>query len=472
MAHDRLAFYTDLRGSTLSELLALLSVVPAALLLRRALPLAAWPHTLALDLALPLALLLAATSARSTLPWRTAAALAPADAAPGLARQWAGPVTLTLLALALWATGRAQRKKSGRKSEGPRDQRQRPEAGRRAFVSVYRAAMMLATCLAILAVDFDAFPRRFAKTETFGVSLMDAGVGGFVFSAALVSRAARQPPSAAPGRVGPPSGLWTRLLRALRAAAPLWVLALARLAATRGAALDAHVSEYGVHWNFFMTLASVALVVALLDVPARWAAPLGAALLAAYQSALSAGGLTAYVLTQPRTNLLHANKEGVCSWLGFLALYLLGVGAGRVALHAPYRSPRALLRAALLVGATFALALAVGATVQPPSRRLANAAYVLLCAAVNGYVLLACALVDALTTRAQQPPPPSPLLDAVNENQLLTFLAANLLTGAVNLALDTQSQPAAVAVPLLAVYMLCVSGVALAAKKLGIRLKI
>jgi hypothetical protein len=43
---------------------------------------------------------------------------------------------------------------------------------RKPWLSIYRALLMLHTCAAILAVDFPVFPRRFAKVETFGVSLV------------------------------------------------------------------------------------------------------------------------------------------------------------------------------------------------------------------------------------------------------------------------------------------------------------
>lgn len=42
----------------------------------------------------------------------------------------------------------------------------------RSFISNFRSGMMLLTCIAILAVDFRVFPRRHAKTEDAGVSLV------------------------------------------------------------------------------------------------------------------------------------------------------------------------------------------------------------------------------------------------------------------------------------------------------------
>lgn len=45
------------------------------------------------------------------------------------------------------------------------------------FITLFRGGNLLMTCLSILAVDFPAYPRRFAKTELFGFSLMDTGAG-------------------------------------------------------------------------------------------------------------------------------------------------------------------------------------------------------------------------------------------------------------------------------------------------------
>lgn len=109
-------------------------------------------------------------------------------------------------------------------------------------ITSFRAYMNIATATAILAVDFTVFPRRFAKAETYGTGLMDVGVGLYVFSMALVSREARQQPSES-------------LVRGWKTLLALLVLGCGRLITTKAAAYQEHTSEYGVHWNFFFTLA-------------------------------------------------------------------------------------------------------------------------------------------------------------------------------------------------------------------------
>lgn len=59
------------------------------------------------------------------------------------------------------------------------------------FISNFKAFTLIGTVVAILAVDFTVFPRRFCKTETYGTGMMDAGVGLFIMSNAIVSPEAR-----------------------------------------------------------------------------------------------------------------------------------------------------------------------------------------------------------------------------------------------------------------------------------------
>ena len=60
------------------------------------------------------------------------------------------------------------------------------------FLSNHRALMIVFTTVGILAVDFPVFPRKFAKTETYGYGWMDLGVGSFTLVNGLVSPEARR----------------------------------------------------------------------------------------------------------------------------------------------------------------------------------------------------------------------------------------------------------------------------------------
>lgn len=118
------------------------------------------------------------------------------------------------------------------------------------FITWFRAYVNIATAIAILAVDFVVFPRRFAKAETYGAGLMDTGVGMYVVSMGIVSREAKR--AAAPGGLQHVCdtivGVW-----------PLLGIGFGRIVTTKGINYQEHASEYGTHWNFFFTLAVMAV---------------------------------------------------------------------------------------------------------------------------------------------------------------------------------------------------------------------
>ncbi|PMD37871.1 GPI-anchored wall transfer protein 1 [Hyaloscypha variabilis F] len=321
------------------------------------------------------------------------------------------------------------------------------------FLTTYRGTMMVITSIAILAVDFKIFPRRFAKVENWGTSLMDVGVGSFVFSAGVV--AAR--PILKEKLAGKSTSLSTRLYRSIRHSLPLLVLGLIRLYSVKGLDYAEHVTEYGVHWNFFFTLGFLPPFLALFQSAFEYVpsyAGLAILLGIAYQAALEFTSLKAYILTAPRTDLLSQNREGVFSFFGYLAVFLAGQSTGMVVIPRTARKNLLLTLAAwsgvwilLFVLSTnykYGLSLSV-------SRRLANLPYFLWIAAFNSTQILAfCAVETLFFPGLSKASPPnqkeeeevykastSRVLEAFNRNGLFIFLVANLMTGAVNLTVPT-----------------------------------
>ena len=132
----------------------------------------------------------------------------------------------------------------------------------------------------------------------------------------------------------------------LRRAVPVLALGLLRLWSVSGTNYQSHVSEYGVHWNFFFTLAAVQLLATALvrggagrgAVPVRHCGLLAAALLVLHQTALSVLGLTSFILHAPRRSWVEQNREGIVSVVGYLALHLLGLRIG-AHIHRSQRRP-------------------------------------------------------------------------------------------------------------------------------------
>lgn len=81
------------------------------------------------------------------------------------------------------------------------------------------------------------------------------------------------------------------------------------------------MSEYGVHWNFFITLAFLGLATSLLQslFSHSTLAVLGTLIMIIYQCALSFTGLQDYLFSETRVTLVDQNKEGLFSLIGTVA---------------------------------------------------------------------------------------------------------------------------------------------------------
>ena len=125
---------------------------------------------------------------------------------------------------------------------------------RQPYLTLARTSVNLFTAIAILAVDFSIFPRRLAKTETYGSGLMDIGVGAFLMAHGLTSPESRQHHSADSGTS---FGYLRLVATTLKQVLPLLLLGLLRVMVIKSMGYQEHVTEYGVHWNFFFTIATV-----------------------------------------------------------------------------------------------------------------------------------------------------------------------------------------------------------------------
>uniref|UniRef100_A0A8C8SGF8 Phosphatidylinositol-glycan biosynthesis class W protein n=1 Tax=Pelusios castaneus TaxID=367368 RepID=A0A8C8SGF8_9SAUR len=341
-------------------------------------------------------------------------------------------------------------------------------------ITVFRVYVNILTAVNILAVDFPQYPRRYAKTETYGTGAMDFGVGAFIFGNAVVCPEVRQ-------KTGVVRFKFSCLARQLFSVWPLVFLGLGRLISVKAVAYHEHFSEYGVHWNFFFTLAIVRMTASLLLTvfPANKSWIVAVILAVFYQLILDTTHLKMFVLygsdgKNARVGFLNANREGVFSLYGYVSVYLASVQVGLY-----FLKKRTLVREWIEVICFFLLTIFIlfiflhmsQVYVEPVSRRMANLSFCIWIVA-HCLTLLTCFLVtDLILVFAKllvngsrmpccwnftQPSNTNKkhdseltsitrerkwlsicLINAINKNQLVFFLLANVMTGIVNMIIDT-----------------------------------
>ncbi|XP_059764392.1 phosphatidylinositol-glycan biosynthesis class W protein [Balaenoptera ricei] len=339
-------------------------------------------------------------------------------------------------------------------------------------ISCFRVINSAFTAVAILAVDFPLFPRRFAKTELYGTGAMDFGVGAFIFGTAMVCPEVR--------RKYTKGSRLCYLTKSLYSVWPLVFLGMGRLVIIKSIGYQEHLTEYGVHWNFFFTL----IVVKLITSPLLIIFPLNKSWIVAisitvfYQLALDFTPLKRLVLygsdgSGTRVGLLNANREGIISTLGYVAIHMAGVQTGSYVLKKRSHIKDWIKVACyiLLTAIGFFISLyIVQVNVEVASRRMANLAFciwivasclILLSSLLLGDIILNFAKFlikgatvpcswkliqspaanrkhsESLVSEAERKEPTLCLITAMNRNQLIFFLLSNVTTGLVNLLVDT-----------------------------------
>lgn len=214
------------------------------------------------------------------------------------------------------------------------------------------------------------YPRQLAKTEDFGISLMDIGTGSILATSGIAAALIEAKDQSCT--------VLSRLAQTLKHTFLVFVVGIARPILLKAVNYQEHVGEYGTHWNFFITIGVITLLSTL--IPPKYhplSVVFALGLMLGYETALHTTGLKSYVLAPmegQRTTFLDQNKEGVFQVFGYLACYLSGQSLGELlkwlSLHAQCGDLRRGMYQALYCLGTLAVFLGAYYFLEPTSRRL------------------------------------------------------------------------------------------------------
>jgi glucosaminylphosphatidylinositol acyltransferase len=322
------------------------------------------------------------------------------------------------------------------------------------YITVYRFMLNTYTVFCILAVDFNVFPRRFAKTETYGHGVMDIGVGCYVCSNALLFN------------IPNTRNISKNVFKVFKQVLPLLVLGIGRTYFVTKADYHHYVFEYGVHWNFFMTLAFLKIInlFVLPFISTCCLSIIATILVVIYEFALNFG-LAEWIMSDaPRDTLFSANREGILSLIGYEAIFLYTLSMkSRLSF---FMKKNHLLNSIFLLTVTSTLSIAlflltfIISYIFGVSRRLANAGYVYWVLSISSYLLFMSIMIENFLTvllhkigRLGEFNKVSLIIDSVNDNLLFFFLFANIVTGIINMCMYTLVMNTVSSIIILSLYM-------------------
>lgn len=315
-------------------------------------------------------------------------------------------------------------------------------------ITLLKSAINITTSCAILAVDFEIFPHDFHKSITFGVGLMDTGIGLFIGIMGMVSK---------------PLRTFNDLRKMLIQVAPLIFLGILRTVIIRTIGYYQDEREYGRDLNAFITLGMTKLIAGLISIAVPFGVPflVPAIIVVGLHEAILHSGVGSYCLSEvvPRSSLFEANREGIVSITGFVSIYLVSLHIGLLVRNTKtenFQEFKMVLMKTVHVCLAAWMLTFVCIYTTGISRRLANLGYVAwtvsLSTSILSIFMITFDVILKLVYKNNRRCVPV-LFDVINFNGLIYFLVSNVLTGAVNLFLNPSQRSSFESIVILIVYM-------------------
>ncbi|CRH00980.1 GPI-anchored wall transfer protein 1, putative [Plasmodium relictum] len=175
--------------------------------------------------------------------------------------------------------------------------------------------------ICIFAVDFFFFPKHFTKSAYYGNTLMDVGIGNCIISSAYSFKKKKFESIRDHKKI-------IELKHII-----LFVLGISRLIAIRLFNYKHNVTEYGVDWNFYLTLFSTFVISNIFFVILKKVKTVfifSCISIFLFEIFIHYFNIRSYLLLQQnRTNIFSSNKEGLFNTIGSINLFLISFAIGQ-----------------------------------------------------------------------------------------------------------------------------------------------
>lgn len=182
------------------------------------------------------------------------------------------------------------------------------------FLSYFKGFVCICTCTAIMQCDMPLmFPRHQLKAEDYGWALMDVGVSATMIGSGLANKLIVTHRDTKKGK-----SFLTELIQAITGNLGVCLGASVRFVLLKGIDYHDHVTEWGTHWNFFLTIACLNVWSVFIR-SSKYVMYYGFGMLIVFELWQQHYDMKTYIWHGPRDDMISANREGIISLPGYMA---------------------------------------------------------------------------------------------------------------------------------------------------------